>query len=112
VNYRGSWVSTAPQTNWAGEWHMECEKGEIVWTSRGELPERVMLRPLGKRPRSVKLPEYPLVDRAGSLQAFVQAVLSGEEPECSGRNNLKTLALMFASVEAARTGLPVSLSAE
>lgn len=112
VNYRGSWVSTAPQTNWAGEWHMECEKGEIIWTSRGELPERVMLRPLGKRARSVKLPEYPLADRAGSLHAFVQSVLSGEEPECSGRHNLKTLALMFASVEAASTGLPVSLAAE
>ncbi len=112
VSYRGSWVSTAPQTNWAGEWRMECEKGEIVWTSRGELPEYVMLRPLGKRARSVKLPDYPLTDRAGSLHAFVQAVHSGEEPESSGRHNLKTLALMFASVEAASTGLPVSITAE
>lgn len=112
VNYRGNWVSTGPQTNWAGEWHMECEQGEIIWTSRGELPEYVMLRPRGKDARSIELPDYPLTDRSGSLHAFVQAVQSGQEPESSGRNNLKTLALMFASIEAARTELPVSISAE
>lgn len=109
VSYRGSWVSPAPQTNWAGEWRIECEKGEIVWTSRGELPDQVMVRPMGKRVRTVKLPEYPLTDRSGSLNAFVNAVCTGEMPETSGCNNLKTLALMLASVEAAKTGLPVSI---
>ncbi len=49
VTYSGSWVSTAPQTNWAGEWHIECEHGEIIATSRGEKPDYVAIRPLGKR---------------------------------------------------------------
>jgi predicted dehydrogenase len=109
VNYRGSWISTGEITNWAGIWHMECEKGEIVWTSRGALPESVIIRPLGKPAETVKLPEVPATDRQGSLAAFVAAVQTGEEPECSGRRNLYTLALMFATIKAAETGLPINL---
>nr|BBH86606.1 dehydrogenase [Thermosporothrix sp. COM3] len=110
VSYRGNWVSTGPETPWAGEWHMECEQGEIVWTSRGAGPEdeRVTVRPRGKRPYGLRLPEVPKQDRHGSLTSFIQAVQTGEEPSISGRNNLPTLALMFASVEAATSGKPVT----
>ncbi len=112
VTYSASWVSTAPRTNWAGEWHIECEGGEIIATSRGEKPDYVAIRPLDKRLRTLKLPEVPLIDRNGTLAAFVQAVQTGEEPETSGRNNLKTLALMLAAVESARSGNPVSIGGE
>ena len=109
VTYNGSWVSTAPQTNWAGEWHIECEGGEIIATSRGEKPDYVAVRPLGKRLRSLKLPEVSLIDRNGTLDAFVKSIQTGEEPETSGRNNLKTLALMLAAVETAQTSKLVSI---
>ncbi len=110
VTYRGSWVSPGPQTNWAGDWRMECDEGEIVWTSRGEQPDSVKVRPLGKRPRSLKLPDYPLQDRSGSLSAFVHAIRTGEQPTCTGRDNLKTLALMFAAIESASVnGRPITI---
>ncbi len=110
LNYRGSWVSTTPQTNWAGEWHIECAGGEIIATSRGDKPDYVAIRPLGKRLRTLKLPEVPLRDRHGTLAAFVQAVRTGEEPETSGRRNLKTLALMLAAVESAVSGQPMAIT--
>jgi predicted dehydrogenase len=109
VTYSGSWVSTAPETNWAGEWHIECEGGEIIATSRGEKPDYVGIRPLGKRLRSLTLPDVPLTDRHGTLDAFVKAIETSDEPETSGRNNLKTLQLMLAAVEAAQTGNPISI---
>ena len=109
VNYRGSWISTGPQTNWSGDWRMECELGEIAWTSRGELPEHVLLRPLGKPEQPVPLSKMALEDRNGSLNAFVQSVRAGEQPITSGRNNLKTLALMYGAVESATTGLSVTI---
>lgn len=112
VSYRGSWISQGPMTNWSGEWRMDCEGGQIAWTGRGETPDKVHLRPSGKRLRAVKLPALEYVDRAGSLQAFAQAVESGEAPESSGRDNLKTLALMFAAIESAAHGSPVTLSDE
>lgn len=109
VSYRGNWVSPGVQTNWSGEWHMECEGGEIIWTSRGEQPEKVLLRPFEKRARSVKLPALEYTDRSGSLDAFVRAVHEGKEPETSASDNLKTIALMFAAVEAADSGKPVDI---
>ncbi|HLZ56616.1 MAG TPA: Gfo/Idh/MocA family oxidoreductase [Ktedonosporobacter sp.] len=109
VNYRGSWISMGPPTDWAGEWHMEGEHGELVWTGRGELPDAAILRLSGEEPRALKLPRLKAVDRAGSLDAFVQAVQNGTTPETSGRDNLKTLAFMFAAIESARTGLPVDI---
>lgn len=112
VNYRGSWVSPTPRTSWSGEWHIECEKGEIAWFSRDDAaPDHVSVRRIGKHPRSVPLPEEPLRDRLGSLSSFVQAIYTGQEPECSGRDNLRTLELMLAAVESANTGVPVSLDA-
>ena len=109
VNYRGNWVSSAPRTSWSGEWHIECAKGEIVWTSRDDTaPDHVTVRPLGKRIRSLQLPEMPLKDRHGSLKAFVEAVGTGQEPESSGRENLHTLALMLAAVESATAHVPVT----
>jgi predicted dehydrogenase len=102
VSYRGNWVSTAPQTSWAGEWHVECAKGEIIWSSRDEPnPDYVLIRPLNKKAQQIKLPDVPLRDRHGSLNAFVQAVRTGQEPATSGRDNFNTLALMLAAVESA-----------
>ncbi|MBA2680847.1 MAG: Gfo/Idh/MocA family oxidoreductase [Ktedonobacteraceae bacterium] len=110
VSYRGNWVSMEPQTNWTGDWHMEGEKGELVWSCRGDQPEYVTLRPLGESASDIELPEFAGIDRAGSLAAFVQAVQTNTEPETSGRHNLKTLALMFAAIESAKTGLPVNIA--
>jgi predicted dehydrogenase len=110
VSYRGSWISQGSPTNWGGEWRMDCEKGQLDWTSRGEIPDRVTVRPQGKRPRSAALPALEFRDRSGSLDAFVRACRSGEAPESSGQDNLKTLAFLLAVVKAAETGLPVTIS--
>ena len=110
VSYRGSWVSPSPQTFWDGEWRMECERGEIFWTGRddqGTGGDRVTVRLLGKPARRVKLPELPAIDQAGSLKAFAQAIHTGQEPETSGRANIGSLALTFATIESATAGLTV-----
>ncbi len=107
VSYRGSWVSPGTQTAWAGEWRIECAGGEIAWTSRdnrGASVDRVTVRPLGKRARRLELPTLPQIDRAGSLRAFARAVATGEQPESSGRDNLGSITLMYAAIEAATTG--------
>lgn len=109
VNYSGSWISQGPTTNWCGEWRMDCADGQINWTGRGE-SEKVQLRPSGKRPYAPRLPALLHVDRAGSLHDFVQAVKHNQEPESSGRDNLKTLALMFAAIRSAESGLPVKIA--
>jgi len=113
VSYRGSWVSTGPVTPWSGEWRMDFEDGQIFWTSRdddGVRHDRVAIHRPARRPNLVPLPALPRTDRSGILTEFARAIHEGREPECSGRDNLGTLALVSAAVESATRGQPVDIS--
>jgi predicted dehydrogenase len=116
ASWRGSWVSPGEQTNWAGEWRVECAGGEIRWTSRGELGDPtadcVEIRPLDAPARKLTLPPVRPHGRAGALTAFAAAVQSGTEPDTSGRDNLTSLGLVEAAVASAEAGKTVSLSDE
>lgn len=109
VHYHASWVSRSSQTNWAGKWRIECEKGEIVVTDGSEKSAYVSIHPLNGRASSTPLQKMLLVDRHATLNAFVKAIKTGEEPDCSGRRNLKTLALMLAAVESSIVGASVDI---
>ena len=114
VSYRGTWLSPGTPTPWAGHWRMEFAEAEVSWTSRAggrvaAAEDAVSIRRLDKPARRIKLPEIEYTDRAGSLNAFLRAVESGKEPETSGRDNVQTLALTLAALEAAASGIPVRL---
>jgi predicted dehydrogenase len=114
ATWRGSWVSPGPGTNWGGEWRVECEKGEIVWTSRGDggdvTDDRVTVIPVGGKPRELTMPTLRRHGRAGALAAFAEAIAAGKEPETSGRDNLGSLALVEAAVASAATGATVPIN--
>jgi predicted dehydrogenase len=112
ASYRGSWISAAPVTPWAGEWHMEFENGEIVWTSAADSDpsqDRVVVTQRGGEPRAIALPVAPRTGTFGTLTEFAAAIRSGREPETSGRHNLGTIALMEAAVESAALRQPVTI---
>src|SRR5699024_10216707 len=110
VSYRGSWVSPGAPTTWTGDWHLECERGEIAWAGRGGArtsvdEDRVSLRELGADTATpVDLEPMSVWARSAGLQAFARAVETGEEPETSGRRNLASLALMEAATRSATSG--------
>jgi predicted dehydrogenase len=114
VSYRGSWISSAPQTPWAGEWNMQFAGGHVYWTSRGDrgvLNDKVVVTARGGRRKMIDLPAMSRIDRAGTLTEFASVLRDGREPETSGRDNLATLAFTLAAVESAhRMGslLPVT----
>lgn len=114
ASWRGSWVSPGPETNWAGEWRVEFEKGEVVWTSRSNTGDQssdsVVVRETGKPDRKLKLTELAQYGRRGSLDAFARAIEAGLEPENSARRNLPSLATAYAAVESARILDTVELS--
>jgi predicted dehydrogenase len=116
ASWRGSWVSPGEPTIWGGEWRVECAGGEIRWTSReergGTAGDRVEVRPRGAAARKLKLPAVRPHGRAGALAAFAAAVCAGEEPETSGRDNLRSLAIVEAAVASAATGQAVAVTAE
>jgi len=113
VSYRGNWVSTGPPTAWAGEWRVECERGEIVWTSRADNraldAERVALRPYDGVEVEERLPTPTHWGRAGVMLALADAIESGTAPSCSAADNIHSLALSAAAVEANATRRTVTL---
>jgi predicted dehydrogenase len=118
VSYRGSWLSRGEATPWSGDWRLQCERGEIQWSGRGDRgarQERLQVRRRRGGPGSAFEEEVVTVtpvhyqDRAGALHEFARSILEGRAPETSGRDNLGTLALMEAAVTSASQGLPVDL---
>ena len=112
VSYRGSWISAAPVTPWAGEWRMEFENGEITWASAADsdpTQDRVVVTMRNSEPRIVELTPSPRTGGFGTITEFVTALRSGREPETSGRHNLGTIALMEAAVESAARREPVTI---
>jgi predicted dehydrogenase len=104
VSYRGTWISAAHKTPWAGEWNMDFERAHVSWTSRGDnglRHDRVAITPRGGRRKAVELPAMSRIDRAGTLTEFASALREGRAPETSGRDNLRTLAFTLAVVESA-----------
>jgi predicted dehydrogenase len=112
VSYRGSWISPAPVTPWAGEWRMEFEHGEVTWASAADsdpTQDRVVVRPRGGEERVIALPPAARTGGWGTVTEFAAAIEAGREPETSGRRNLGTIALMAAAVESAALRAPVSI---
>src|SRR2546428_7590670 len=75
VSYRASWVTAGHLTPWAGEWHLEFERGEVVWASRDDdmNEDRVMIRPRGGRSRTATLRPMARTGPAGTLTEFAHA---------------------------------------
>src|SRR5437660_7155951 len=83
VSYRGSWVSAATTTPWAGEWRLEFEHGEIYWTNRDDdaTHDKVLIRARGSKSRSATLRAMQWTGGWGTLTEFAEAVRSGRQPE-------------------------------
>jgi len=106
VIYHGSWVARSPETTWNGYWCIECARaaielrGEAVHLTPADHPEE---------DTEVELHQMPCEGQDYSLLEFRRAVEEGREPETSGRDNLGSLAMVFAVTESAARGEPVAI---
>jgi predicted dehydrogenase len=106
VVYHGSWVARGRETTWDGDWHVECARaaldlrGEEVHIVPADHPEQ---------DGTISLEKMPCEGQDFSLLEFQQALMEGRPPETSGRDNLKSLAMVFATAESARRGAPVRI---
>lgn len=119
VSYVGTLEPRGPGTGWDGDWEILCERGTIRW--RGD---DVLVRPLARpflakvrrrllghewRGHRVKPATLAYTDRVGVLAELAAAIGDGREPETSGRDNLRSVALVIGSIESARTGTRVDI---
>lgn len=104
VDYDGNWASLdhEPETSWNADWEIIGEEGIVRWAGgvADPLQGEVTLRRWGDPERRLPTPAPEPADRAGSLESFRRAVEEDEAPETSGRDNLGSLKIVLAMVEA------------
>ncbi|MDE0025477.1 MAG: Gfo/Idh/MocA family oxidoreductase [Spirochaetaceae bacterium] len=102
--HRASGCSTGAATPWHGAWRIEGPEGSITWEE-----ERVFVTREHRtdQPRRDEIAAPEPAARSGPeavLDEFLAALAERREPECSGRDNLGTMAMTFAAVRSARQG--------
>ncbi len=113
--YRGSWVGHGLMTSWQSEWRAYGPKGGAVWD--GETAPHAA-RVSGKidffeatEKITASVPENIPSGIAGSLQEFLLALETGATPQGECHDNIKSLAMVFAAVESARSGKRIQVQA-
>ena len=127
INYTGGFVSPGVDTGWNGRWVITGSRGSLVWNPRddwgsirlfrqeadlSQFSENHFFTPLAEVwgepiwPESIG-PQGHKFD----LYHWRACIETGAEPETSGRDNLRTLALTLAAIRSADTGQPVDVRA-
>ena len=103
-----SGCAVGSRTSWNGDWRIEGPEGSIDWDTdrmwhnhrhRTTDPIRREIFPL-----AVPAPEQAILDE------FFASIREDREPECSARDNLGSLAMVFGAIKSAKEARRVSLS--
>jgi predicted dehydrogenase len=106
LTYSGSNVSRGITIHPFANWRIECEQGGVYLESIGfnlELSRVPATAQPGYKER-IEFDSLPLENQAYVLRHFKECLDSGSEPETSGRDNLKTLAIAMAAIASSERG--------
>lgn len=92
VNYQGTWQSGWQQPHF--EWRTDCTEGVAI--QQEQFGGLQFARLHDEQLTPVELPEHEqwVTDTVGVLDAFANTLLEGKPLECSGRDHLKSLAIV------------------
>jgi predicted dehydrogenase len=112
-SYRGSWCSEGCRTSWNSAWRVVGDRGTVIWDGEKEFSAQAV-KP-GTPPafhlevNDLELPLLllPHTGHAAVMHDFVTALRAGAKPETDCQDNIKSLAMVLAAVESAKTGKKV-----
>lgn len=108
ITHHACGCSVGLPTSWNGELRLEGPEGSLTWEQ-----DRIFVT-TARPGEPVQREEVPLREvppgQDACLAEFLAAVREGREPECSGRDNLRSLAIVFAAVRSSQEGRPVRIS--
>ena len=96
---------------WDGWTHIECERGSIYLNPDAGTPLKAYSADL----KSWIFPELPARDEfrtvawQTTVRQFTEWIAGGPEHPTSGRDNLGTLAMVFAAYDSAEQGVPLEV---
>jgi len=115
--YRGSWCAAGLGTSWECAWRFVGARGALTWDGADQIRIEVstpgerngLFDPLTSAEPPPLGPEDCIDGHFGVLSDFVSAVRSGSEPETVGRDNIRSLAMVFSAIESAQAGRRVDI---
>lgn len=112
IVYTGSWCSQGSYNDWTGDWQIEGEKGALSY-HEGEV-QCTLLKPRyqlqSKGP--VELTEPPATAQHYVLADFMRSIANGQRPATDIFDNIWSIGMVFAAVEALETGEEVTVGNE
>jgi predicted dehydrogenase len=109
ATYRGSWSAEGANTSWDAAWRIVGSRGTLTWDGEAALAANVVdgdegfFRPL----RPIDAPPAPdlgmTMGHTSVIAEFLDAIDDGREPETGGRDNIRSLAMVFAAIDSAAT---------
>jgi predicted dehydrogenase len=113
--FRGSWCAEGLMTSWDSNWRACGRKGTATWDGDRDL--RIEEVQVTDGFFSKVSHERPAVDAEGyaygldgSLAEFLSALETGTKPQGECSDNIKSLAMVFAALESAKTGARVAIA--
>ncbi|MGI4941142.1 MAG: Gfo/Idh/MocA family protein [Janthinobacterium lividum] len=118
-NYRGSWCAEGLRTSWESAWRITGTRGTLLWDGEDDMRAEVVRR-VGGPPSlfsefdPVTVPALDPGDRVGGhrgvIEDFIQAIRTGQPPETTGSENIKSLAMVAGAIESAETAQLVHIT--
>ena len=111
--YRGSWCSEGEPTSWEGDWRAVGEKGTALWNGHDKIQAGIVTKTGGFHSETETKTAEPTQGYggiSGSLRDFLNALETGATPMGECHDNIKSLAMVFAAIESARTGQKVAIA--
>ncbi|MBM3457156.1 MAG: Gfo/Idh/MocA family oxidoreductase [Armatimonadetes bacterium] len=107
ITHHAGGSSVGRQSPWNGDLRLEGSGGSLTWEE-----DRIVLT-RAKPGEPVERDEVPAQEvppgQDACLAEFLTAIREDREPECSGRDNLQSLAIVFAAVRSAQDGRVVQI---
>lgn len=97
INYSGSWVSKGKETTWDGDWEIYGEKGTLLWKDG-----KIYFLEKGKKEKEIRQVKLKRENRELSLYEFYLSIVENRQPETSGKDNLKSISMVFNSLKSIR----------
>jgi predicted dehydrogenase len=116
-NYRGSWCAEGANTSWESQWRITGTKGTLLWDGFDKFEANKVIGETGFFREVAPLEVPPPADEsqthghASVIADFLKAVKTGGVPETAGSDNIRSLAMVFAAIESARTQSRVEIKA-
>ena len=115
-NYRGSWAAEGANTSWESAWRIVGSKGTLLWDGADGFVAKVAASDSGFFRELAEIDVPPPADEdqthghASVIAEFIAAIETDRPPETVSSDNIKSLAMVFAAIESARTGQRVPIT--